>query len=226
MKNLDKIIVFILTGLLSLNLTAQKDCTVLKSEIADSYTGKCKNGLAQGKGKATGVDTYEGQFSKGLPEGLGTYSWANGDSYFGEWEQGLRQGEGTMTYKSTGKDSTLTGIWENDKYAGPLPPKPVVLTNMYVDRYKFTKFGKVQNRVLIDFYMNGLRNPDIQNLLPSSSSGNITRLGESLGFENVTFPVTIKVNYYTWNKAHTQMINPIFEFKISDPGDWVVNIYN
>jgi hypothetical protein len=86
--------------------------------------------------------------------------------------------------------------------------------------------GKVQNRVLIDFYQNGMRNLEIQNLMPSCSSGNITRVGESLGFENLIFPVTIKVTYYTWTKTHTQMINPIFEFLIADPGDWVVNINN
>ena len=54
MKKMNKIIPLLLSGLLSMNLTAQKDCTVMKSEIAGSYTGKCKNGLAQGKGKAAG----------------------------------------------------------------------------------------------------------------------------------------------------------------------------
>jgi len=226
MKNPNLIILSILAGTLSLNLSAQKVCTVLKAEIANNYEGKCKNGLAHGKGIATGVDTYEGQFSKGLPEGHGTYSWANGDTYVGDWEQGLRHGEGTMTFKSAGNDSTLTGIWENDKYSGPLPPKPVVLSSMYVDRYKFTKMGKSQNRVLIDFYRSGIRNTEIENLMPTCSSGNMTRLGESFGFENIIYPVTIKLSYYTWNQAHTQMINPVFEFTIADPGDWVVSIHN
>lgn len=45
-------------------------------------------------------------------------------------------------------------------------------------------------------------------------------------FENIIFPVTIKVNYSTWNKIRTVMVYVIFEFEIFEPGDCVVDIHN
>jgi hypothetical protein len=226
MKNPIKIILFMVFSLLSYNLSAQQDCMVLKPEIAGKYVGKCKDGLAHGKGKADGIDSYTGQFSKGLPHGMGTYTWLNGDSYTGEWERGYRQGEGTFKFKSNGKDTTLTGLWENDKYAGPKPPEPRIIKSLNVDRYTFIKSGKIQNRVLINLYQNGTRNQTVENFMIVSSSGNITSIGQSAGFENIIFPVSIKVNYTTLNKTRTQRLYVIFEFEIYEPGTWDVTIYN
>ena len=199
---------------------------MLKPEIAGKYMGKCKNGLANGKGKAVGQDTYIGQFSKGLPQGVGTYIWASGDTYYGDWVQGLRQGEGTLKFKSDGKDSILSGVWEKDEYKGPIPPKPHVINSASVERYSFTKTLGTKNRVLINFYQNGMRNLGIENLLIYSSSGTNTSLGQSIGYENILFPVIIKVSYSTWNKAHAVMYNVIFEFEIFEPGDWEVDLHN
>jgi len=226
MKNPSKIILFLIFSWLGYNLSAQEDCIVLKPEIAGKYMGKCKDGLAHGKGKAVGQDTYVGQFSKGLPKGTGTYTWANGDTYVGDWEHGLRQGEGTLRFKSNGKDSTLTGIWEKDQYKGPVPPKPIVINKVSIDRYTFTKSGGIINRVLINFYQNGTRNFGIENLMLSTTSGTNTSLGQSIGYENIIFPVTIKVTYSTWNKVRTVLVYAIFEFEIFEPGDWVVDIHN
>jgi len=226
MKNPIKIIFFLVFSWLSYNLSAQQDCKVLDPDIAGKYMGKCKNGLAHGKGKADGIDSYTGQFSKGLPNGMGTYTWLNGDSYTGEWEQGCRQGEGTFRFKSNGKDTTLTGLWEKDKYTGPKPPKPRIINSLYVDRYTFNKSGSVQNRVLINLFQNGMINLSVENLMILASSGNITSLGQSTGFENIIFPVTVKVNYTTMNKARTQKLNVNFEFEIYEPGDWDVTLHN
>ncbi|HEX5742262.1 MAG TPA: hypothetical protein VFY09_00005, partial [Flavobacteriaceae bacterium] len=51
------------------SLFAQSDCKVLNDSINQSYAGKCKKGLAYGKGIAKGIDTYEGNFKNGLPHG-------------------------------------------------------------------------------------------------------------------------------------------------------------
>lgn len=226
MKNPTKIILFFVFCWLNYNLSAQQDCMVLKPEIAGKYMGKCKDGLAHGKGKAQGNDTYMGQFSKGLPHGMGTYTWANGDSYVGAWERGYRNGEGTFKFNSNGNDSTLTGLWEKDEYIGPIPPKPHVINSVSVERYTFSKSIGIKNRVLINLYQNGMRNLGIDNFMIVSSSGTVTSLGQSTGFENIIFPVTIKVNYSTLNKIRTVMVYVIFEFEIFEPGDWVVDIHN
>jgi len=210
----------------TLPIKAQEKCLVLKPQISKEYDGKCKQGLAHGKGIAQGIDYYEGQFIKGLPSGKGTYKWSNGDSYTGEWLEGFRDGVGAFTYKSGDKDTTITGLWRRDEYKGPVPDKPKVILSRSVDRYSFQKNSDIKNRVLINFYQNGVRNTGIENLLMSTSSGYETRLGESVGYDEVTYPVTIKLSYTTWNKLHGSKINAIFEFKISEPGDWTVDIHN
>jgi len=48
-----------------IQLSAQNRCKVLKKEISSEYHGKCKKGLAHGKGKADGIDSYYGHFTKG-----------------------------------------------------------------------------------------------------------------------------------------------------------------
>ena len=208
------------------SLSAQEECKVLKPEISGSYTGKCKKGLADGKGKSVGKDIYEGQFSEGVPWGKGTYTWASGDVYAGEWKNGLRDGEGDFTFKLSEKDTTVNGLWENDRYIGPKPIAPEVITKTSIDRYNIYRQGDILNRVLIEFLQNGMRNTGITNLIIASDRGTETNLGYLIGYENIIFPVTIKVNYTTWNKLRSQQFYASFEFRISEPGDWRVEIYN
>jgi hypothetical protein len=207
-------------------LFGQEECLVLKPQISSKYEGECKNGLAHGKGTASGLDRYEGQFKKGLPNGVGTYLWSNGDKYVGEFFEGFRHGEGSFTFKSNDRDTTIAGRWDKDEYKGPIPEKPKVITAMSVDRYTFQKTSDIKNRVLINMYQNGTRNLGIENFIMVSSSGYETKLGESVGFDNVTFPVTIKVNYVTWNKLRGSQYSVVFEFRIFEPGDWAVDIHN
>jgi hypothetical protein len=207
-------------------LFAQENCRVLKPEINGTYTGKCKKGLADGKGISLGTDKYDGQFKEGFPSGKGTYTWANGDVYVGEWKNGLRNGEGDLTYNIGEKDTTISGLWENDKYIGPKPKEPEVLSKTSIDRYNIYKQGDIKDRVLIEFLQNGTRNVGISNLLISSDRGTETNLGYQVGYENIVFPVTIRLSYTTYNKLGTQQIYAIFEFKIYERGDWRVEIHN
>lgn len=207
-------------------VSSQNQCKVLKTEIEGTYKGKCKNGLAQGKGIATGIDSYEGFFVSGLPQGHGTYTWSNGNIYSGEWIEGMRHGIGKYTMKTVRHDSIQNGLWQQDIYKGPKPPKPNVIYNMGVDRYTFQKNNTTKLRVLIDFYQSGIRNTGISDFLISTSSGTDVKIGLSIGYDFVTFPVTIKISYTTWNKLHTIQSNVKFDFEISEPGDWSVQLDN
>lgn len=110
--------VLIINTLLVTQLLAQ-DCKVLLPSIAGVYEGECDKSKANGKGKSKGIDSYEGQFKNGLPEGIGKYSWQNGNWYEGNFKAGKRQGEGVMHYPIVGKaDSTLSGFWAKDLYVG------------------------------------------------------------------------------------------------------------
>lgn len=96
-----------------------QECTVALAAIKGEYSGECKKGKAHGKGKAAGVDNYEGDFKNGLPDGQGTYTWSNGDTYSGKFIKGLREGKGLMRYKRSGAaDSIVDGYWKKDAYVG------------------------------------------------------------------------------------------------------------
>jgi hypothetical protein len=226
MKKLTKNLLVFAFSLASLSLSAQTDCKVLKPEIAESYTGSCKKGLAHGKGLASGTDTYEGQFKKGLPDGEGKYTWATGETYTGEFKGGMRHGEGIFTFTVEGNVTVMDGIWADDQFVGVKLPKPKVLNQFNVDRFSFTRTGDIKDRVLVDLYQNGARNVSVENYLLAGSSGYETSLGLSRGYEGIVFPVIIKVSYTTWNKLKTYKFNAVFEFEISEPGDWRVELHN
>jgi len=207
-------------------LYCQEKCKVLKTKIAGTYEGKCKNGFAHGKGIATGVDRYEGFFNKGMPHGKGVYTWATGDSYDGEWTEGMRNGIGRFTMKLDGRDSIQDGLWQKDVFMGPKPQNPYVIYKTGVDRFTFKKNNTTKNRILIDIYKNGARNNNISNFLISTTSGTDTKVGLLIGYDFITFPVTIKLLYVTLNKFNTYPSQVQFEFEIYEPGDWTVELVN
>jgi hypothetical protein len=107
-------------------------CIVLKDSLIGSYEGGCEKGKASGIGKASGVDTYDGNFKNGLPEGKGKYTWKNGDYYDGAWKAGLKEGKGEMHLNARKKDSVVTGFWKKDVYKGE-NEKPYVIYNVTSD---------------------------------------------------------------------------------------------
>ncbi len=226
MKNITKI----LAALFMLNLTTfafgQKECKVMLPEIDSIYDGKCKRGYAHGQGLAIGEDRYEGKFRKGMPHGLGTYTWSTGETYTGRFVEGELDGEGIYTYQTDGRDTTITGIWERNEYKGPIPEKPKIHQQISIDRINFTKLGDTPDQVMIAFKQNGSRNTDIENHLLTSDSGFEYEVGQSKGFQEVKFPVTITAKYNTWNKLRTRRVYSAFKFTISEPGNWQVDVMN
>ena len=107
--------------LISLLLTENifpQDCKVNIEALSGTYEGECKNGKAEGPGKAIGIDMYEGQFKAGLPSGTGKYTWKNGNVYEGEFTKGVPDGNGTMIYKLQAGDSLVKGYWKKGVYGG------------------------------------------------------------------------------------------------------------
>lgn len=109
--------------ILALSTNAQTDsCKVLLEKISGKYTGKCLNGLANGKGKSIGEDTYIGNFKDGMPDGKGKYLYKNGDIFQGYWKNGFKDGKGKFTYSINGEKYILNGYWKNDEYVGFTEP--------------------------------------------------------------------------------------------------------
>ncbi len=226
MKNHFTTVIFFFLVLATTKLMAQENCTVKVQALSGNYIGKCKKGQAHGKGIAVGIDKYEGSFKAGLPDGKGTYTWESGDSYSGDWVTGQRHGTGKMILKISGKDSIQEGVWAKDVFKGPKPKLPVVTFKTGVDRYDFRKDITDKNRVLVSLMQNGMRNASVTNLMLFASSGYETKLGESIGYDEITFPVVMKISYTTMNKLRTALVEVRFEFTIFEPGDWKVEINN
>lgn len=221
-----KVILFLLVLTPFTLLKGQNDCKVMVPALQGVYQGGCKKGLAHGKGFAKGKDQYTGDFKKGFPDGSGTYVWSNGSVYVGEWRKGKRNGKGSYTYRVDGHDTLIRGVWKNDRYLGVEKQKPRVLSNKFVDSYEFLNMGGAQNQVLIQFMQNGSPNRSVSNVMISSGSGTLVKRGQLIGFENVTFPVTISVRYNTLNKMGTWTVNCFIEFEIFEAGDWLVRLKN
>lgn len=208
------------------NTFGQTDCKVLVPRIADSYEGKCKKGLAQGKGKASGIDTYIGSFRNGLPHGEGMYKWENGAVYEGDWRNGNRDGEGIFTYIEAGEKKVMEGLWKEDLYVGPIPKEPEVKRSTSIFRHQFQQLSVEGNSVTINFYLGGSNNTDLEDLTIIVNNGSQFQSGAATGFDNIIFPFECKINYYTWNQAHTNRYFASIEFVIPEPARWQLNIYN
>jgi hypothetical protein len=82
----------------------------------DVYEGDVKDGKPDGLGSYTSADgsQYDGEFRNGKKEGLGTMFWANGEKYSGEWREDKKNGNGN--YWPDRSRSYYQGLWKNDKY--------------------------------------------------------------------------------------------------------------
>lgn len=225
MKRLVFVCFFFIAVFFASLLYSQEDCKVLVPEISGQYIGKCKKGLANGKGLAIGIDRYQGTFKSGYPDGRGEYIWSNSEVYTGEWERGQRNGVGDFTYAEEGKEVILSGIWENDKYIGPVPEKPKIQTSIGIERYSFQRQGD-GTQITVNLFINGSNNNSVENLSVVSSSGTLFRSGGTFGIQSVVYPLTCKVSYYSWNKMHTSRVYTRFEFEIKQEGRWVLNLHN
>lgn len=100
-------------------IASSQECSVETAALKGTYSGGCKNGKANGKGKAVGTDSYEGNFTAGVPNGQGTYRWSNGNEFTGWFVKGSKDGLGKLVYKRKDQpDSVLEGLWKKDVYAG------------------------------------------------------------------------------------------------------------
>lgn len=223
-----KVKVLVFTAILFfyfLPVQAQDECLVLMPQISGEYKGKCKNGFAHGRGTSIGMDTYKGTFREGLPFGKGEYLWSTGERYEGEFEFGKREGKGTFYYIQDNEPVSKEGMWIDNQYAGPIPESPRVITSTGIERFNFQRQSK-GNRVQVTTYLNGQNNVDLKDLTFYGSSGSEFRSGGTIGYEAIIFPFRCRIVYYSWNKAHTVRNLTRFEFTISQPGKWQVNLHN
>lgn len=207
-------------------LYSQEPCKVLKPELEGKYTGKCKKGLAHGKGVAEGKDKYEGRFKNGLPDGEGKYTWSNGVVYEGSWENGNRNGKGTLYFNINGIDSMRIGYWKDDKFVRKFIPNPyTILRSTNLVRYSVRRVSD-GDKVLFSFKQAGTENQGIYGFNIYSTSGTSFSIGPKPGFEKITYPATFKISYNTQNRMKTTTFSVEFDILIIEPGSWEVELEN
>ena len=103
-------------ALLPLGAGAQTACRVLDPELAGTYQGGCKDGLAEGQGEAKGTAEYRGGFHAGRKQGKGVKTWPSGDRYAGEFVADRKEGTGRFTWSARGPSAgeSYSGAWLND----------------------------------------------------------------------------------------------------------------
>ncbi len=219
-----KTIGLIIVGVLFADHLFAQECKVLKPEIANSYQGECKNGLAQGKGIAKGRDSYSGEFKKGYPDGTGTYVWANGYTYKGEWKKGKREGKGEYIQHTAKGDVTLVGTWIKDKYVGTDILPYQINQQQGVVKYSIKKVIGNIGEIRIHFYRAGTDFCQMTDLTIVSDSGVDEALGSYFVIRNAVFPVQIKVNCKMPNLLNSNIYDCLFNFSIMEKGTWEVII--
>lgn len=201
----------------------ETNCVVKLLQISGQYSGECKKGMAHGKGVAQGVDRYEGDFFKGLPEGKGKYTWANGSFYDGEWKNGKREGMGKMV----SGDTVVNGYWKADLYKGAMKmPSYAITLSRNVARFSIIKSVESGNGVLVKIMLGGNENSEVEDLSLAYTSGTEYRNVGLYGIQNSTVPVDVTIRYRTWNQLHTAQYDVVFEFTILEPGTWKVTLTN
>lgn len=132
--------------------SAQQDCEVSVSSLVGSYTGDCKGGKANGKGKAIGKDSYEGNFKNGYPDGEGIYKYQNGNFYSGSFSKGLMQGKGEFHYLNLNKeDSIVRGVWADNIHRDYDKEYIIISKTSAIVKFNIKEIkGDATNRIIIE----------------------------------------------------------------------------
>jgi hypothetical protein len=194
-------------------------------EISNSYTGDCKDGLANGKGIAKGEDYYKGSFLDGLPDGYGVYKYKNGNIYSGEWKLGIKDGKGKYTYKVNGKKLVLTGYWKNGNYIGPvLPDSEYAITNRSnIEYYSVKRINSDKNEIKISFER-AMGKYIPKDLTYEISSGYVNKMGQTLVFSYPSCPLYCSLHFTIVTSGGRKDCN--LGFTILRPGEYEVFISN
>lgn len=200
-------------------------CKVLLKEISATYSGECRDSLANGKGSAKGEDSYVGTFKNGLPDGKGTYTYKNGDVYSGEWNNGLKNGKGKFKYSINGKAATLVGFWKDGEYAGPTKPaEDYRITNISgIENYSIKRTESSENVVLISFEK-VMRKYIPGDLEITFTSGHKVLQNLSLAVFDYTCPFTCSLHFVISTAGGNRECN--YGFEVLKPGKYEVFISN
>jgi len=216
------LLIALLLSICSISLFTQDlGCKVLMPSISGKYTGECKKGLAHGQGTSQGIDLYTGSFRFGLPQGIGTYTWADGSIFEGHWSKGMKDGGGKMITN----DSTYTGIWKDDQYIGKEIISPYKIDrSQNITKYTFFKSKSTYNVIRIRFFQGAIEAGGLKSVDIASTTGEQFHDGNVYGIQNPSFPIDIRIKFVADNSFGQSQFEAYFDFTINEPGAWDVRI--
>lgn len=214
-----------LFGLHGMEARGQSACKVLMPEISGTYKGKCSNGLAEGKGKAKGTDTYVGMFKNGWPDGRGKYTYKNGNVFIGNWSKGLKEGEGVFYYSVNGKKEVLRGYWKKGEYVGQSAPDVFyrMLNQTGITNYSIRKLKGDQQQIVLSF-VNQVAKYIPRDLRIDVSSGKVNQQNNRLVVTQFAPPVSCFVRYTIKMVGMDKQCS--LGFELLKPGNYEVVITN
>lgn len=223
-------LLFVLLHLINL-LNAQTDsCKVLLKAIAGEYNGKCRNGLANGKGTAKGEDTYTGLFKNGFPDGKGTYIFKNGNNYKGYWKDGLKDGKGKFVYTVNGESQTMTGYWKNGDYIGKtdLDISYRVTSSSGIIHYEVEKVEDKNNykdNVITISIKSAMTDFLPADLKINNSSGQLIQKGKKLVVSQYFCPLNCEISYSIITGGNQRKLCR-FIVEITEKGKYEITLSN
>jgi outer membrane lipoprotein-sorting protein len=196
---------------------------VLLAEISKSYKGDSKDGLANGKGTAKGVDTYTGEFKNGLPDGKGKYTYENGNVYNGYFTEGLKNGKGVFTFSIGGNTITQKGYWVKGDYVGINNPEElyIVSNQSGIESYSITKVEDSGNDITFSVISGGTKYVP-RDFTIHTTSGQRLAEGKTLLITNYNLPVNCEISFSVNKSGNIMQCR--FTFEILKPGRFKVEL--
>ena len=216
------LVVGLLLNLNSFSQDKKTNCRVLLNSISGTYEGGCRNGFAHGKGIAHGIDSYEGRFKEGLPNGSGKYTWANGNIYKGEWKKGKRHGIGTLYSSSNGE--SIKGYWKEDEFIKEIEDPGYRVINQYnIENISFVKKGDDENKIVLKFMRDGKLHTDMDGLNIRVSSGLLNK-SSSYVYRSIVLPWTCNIEFASFSKLTNLVYHCKVNYEITRKGSWEIII--
>ena len=162
-----------------------QDCKVVDPNFVGTYSGNCKNGKADGKGRSVGRFTYEGEFKAGLPNGLGKMYDSTGSIiiHSGYWKNGVFIGEFEHPYILVNKTFMVSGVTITADAATP-PHSTIELSMESVSGGAFNVHGEIPKPTLTNA---NFQLGSYQNMSPITSQ----QKRNIYVFQNVIFPAHV-----------------------------------
>lgn len=203
-------------------------------ELAGTYVGECKNGLANGKGEAKGNHHYTGSFKQGLPNGAGIYYYSDYQFYDGIFQNGIKEGKGEMHYiNKLRPDSVVKGYWSGDEYRGNKYTTYTFTSTELFDQTDISPSKDNGNTVTIEIGTtsgspNGAPNSSVNYVLLLrdivSPTGSIKTIKSKYETAFKSF-VTLEIFSFPCTLFGTLSDNQTFEIELYKAANWKIRFY-